>query len=76
MFLGRSFAALLVTLMPIFAMAQAPSSYVLTPAAAEKFVRATQQMVTSGAPANARGGGNPLDLSSVQAGIERNPAAR
>jgi hypothetical protein len=73
MLLSRLIASLLVALLPVLALAQAP--YVLTPAAAEKFVRATQQMVAGGAAPKMQGGASPLDLSRVQADIDRNPAA-
>lgn len=58
------------------ARAQDPSTYALTEAAAEKFVRATQQLATSGAAPNMQGGANPLDVSPLKAAIDATPAAR
>lgn len=56
--------------------AQDASSYSLTPAAAEKFVRATQQMVSTGAAPNVQGNVNPADLTNVKAALDGNPAAQ
>jgi hypothetical protein len=56
--------------------AQDASSYSLTPAAAEKFVRATQQMVSTGAAPNVQGNVNPADLTNVKAALDSNPAAQ
>jgi hypothetical protein len=48
MFLHRCIAPLLLAILPALAVAQSAATYSLTPAAAEKFVRATQQMVQAG----------------------------
>ena len=64
--------SLLFVLSPL-AHAQDPS-YTLTPATAEKFVRATQQLAASGT--NVAGNVNPGNLSSVKAGLDGNPAAQ
>ena len=66
--------SLLVVLQP-FAFAQDPS-YALTPAAAEKFVRATQQLVASGTAPNVGGNVNPGNLSNLKAALDANPAAQ
>jgi hypothetical protein len=65
---------LLVAIAPL-AHAQDASTYTLTPAAAEKFVRATQQLVSSGAAPNVQGNVNPSNLSNVKAALDANPAA-
>jgi hypothetical protein len=57
-----------------FARAQ-DLSYALTPAAAEKFVRATQQLVANRAAPNAQGV-NPANLATVKAALDANPAAQ
>ena len=66
--------SLLVTLSPL-AQAQDPS-YALTAAAAEKFVRATQQLVASGTAPNVGGNVNPGNLSNVKAALDGSPAAQ
>jgi hypothetical protein len=68
----------LCSLLPSLLVAQSSDpSYLLTAAGAEKFVRATQQMVASGAGPSLQGGdSNPLDLSQAKAEIDRNPAAQ
>jgi hypothetical protein len=57
------------------ARAQDPN-YALTPAAAEKFVRATQQLVSSRAAPNVQGGVNPASLANVKAALDSNPSAQ
>jgi hypothetical protein len=52
------------------------ASYALTPAAAQKWVRATQGLVANGATPNVQGSMNPADLSSVKAALDGNPAAQ
>lgn len=69
------YVLVLLLLTTPFASAQ-DASYALTPAAAEKWVRATQQLVASGATPNVQGAGNPADLSNVKAGLDGNPAAQ
>lgn len=69
------FVVLLLLLATPMAHAQ-DSSYALTPAAAEKWVRATQQLVASGATPSVQGSANPADLRNVQAALDANPAAR
>jgi hypothetical protein len=66
---------LLVVAAPL-GRAQDASSYSLTPAAAAKFIRATQQMVSTGAAPNVQGSVNPADLSNVKAALDGNPAAQ
>jgi hypothetical protein len=67
--------ALLVFLASTPSGAQDAATYALTPAAAEKFVRATQQMVASGATPNVQGNG-PYDLSPVKTALDSTPAAQ
>lgn len=69
--------AWIVTFLPVLALAQAfdPSSYALTPAAAEKFVRATQQMVANKAAPQIQGGPN-VDLGKVKAALDQSEPAR
>jgi hypothetical protein len=67
--------SLLIAVAP-FASAQDAATYALTPAGAEKFVRATQQMVSGGAAPNVQGNVNPDDLSNVKAALDSNPAAQ
>jgi hypothetical protein len=69
------FAFVLLLIATPFAHAQ-DTSYALTPAAAEKWVRATQQLVASGATPNVQGNMNPADLSNVQTALDGNPAAQ
>jgi hypothetical protein len=76
MFLRRCIASLLLAILPALALAQTAATYSLTPAASEKFVRATQQMVQAGIRPNPQGGGNPLDLSGLQRQIDGDPAAK
>jgi hypothetical protein len=66
--------SLLVTLLPL-AHAQDPS-YALTAAAAEKFVRATQQLVATGTAPNVGGNVNPGNLSNVEAALDSSAAAQ
>lgn len=66
-------------MLPCLALAQAldASSYALTSAAAEQFVRATQQMVASGASGPSMQGGNgTMDLAGMKAQLDGNPAAQ
>lgn len=56
--------------------AQDAASYSLTPAAAEKFVRATQQMVSTGATPNVQGTVTPADLTNLKTALDGNPAAQ
>ena len=56
--------------------AQDASPYALTQAAAEKFVRATQQLVASGATPNVQGNVNPANLASVKEALEKSAAAQ
>jgi hypothetical protein len=76
----RSFLGLLALLaLPALTAAQTldPSTYTLTSAAAEKFVRATQQLVASGSSGpNMQGGGAGLDLAGMKASLDQNPAAQ
>lgn len=70
--------ALLVVLLLLaapFAQAQ-DASYALTPAAAEKWIRATQQLVSSGATPNVQGNPNPANLAPVKAALDSSPAAQ
>lgn len=62
--------------LPALGRAQAldPSTYSLTAAAAEKFVRATQQMVSSGATPQIQGGPN-VDLAKVKAALDQSEPA-
>jgi hypothetical protein len=69
------FAFLLLLVAAPLAHAQ-DASYALTPAAAEKWVRATQQLVASGATPNVQGSMNPADLSNVKTALDGNPAAQ
>lgn len=74
---ARTFAlAALLVIASVAARAQDAASYALTPAAAEKFVRATQQLAASGAAPNLRGGASPLDLSPLKTALDGSPAAR
>jgi hypothetical protein len=66
---------LLVALAPL-GHAQDAATYALTAPAAEKFVRATQQLVSSGAAPNAQGGINPANLANLKAALDGNPAAQ
>jgi hypothetical protein len=52
------------------------ASYALTPAAAEKWIRATQQLVVNGATPNVQGSMSPADLSKVKTALDVNPAAQ
>jgi hypothetical protein len=52
------------------------ASYALTPAAADKWVRATQQLVVGGATPNMQGNLNPANLANVKAALDGNPAAQ
>ena len=52
------------------------ASYALTPAAAEKFTRATQQLVSAGTMPNVQGAVNPGNLSAVKAALDGSPAAQ
>jgi hypothetical protein len=53
-----------------------PSTVQLTAPGAEKFVRATQELVKSGAAPGGQRGNNPLqDLGGVKAQLDANPAA-
>jgi hypothetical protein len=73
----RRLATLALVAAPVFALAQTAATYSLTPASADKFVRATQGMVQAGVSPHAQqGGGNPLDLSGVQRQIEASPGAK
>jgi hypothetical protein len=69
------FACLLLLLAASFAHGQDPS-YALTPASAEKWIRATQQLVSSGATPNVQGDVNPANLGPVKAALDANPAAQ
>lgn len=71
------YLAIALTLVAVTSLghAQDASTYALTPAAAEKFVQATQQLVTSGATPNVQGNVNPADLSNVKKALDENPAA-
>lgn len=69
------FAFLLLLLAAPFAHAQ-DASYALTPASAEKWIRATQQLVSSGATPNVQGDVSPANLAPVQASLDANPAAQ
>jgi hypothetical protein len=48
----------------------------LTPAGAEKFIRATQQLVAAGTMPNVQGNVNPANLSNVKTALDGNPAAQ
>jgi hypothetical protein len=73
---ARIFAvAALLVLTSIHARAQDTATYTLTPAAAERFVRATQQLAASGAAPNLQGGANPFDLTPLKAALDGTPAA-
>ncbi len=50
--------------------------YALTPAGAEKFVRATQQLVAARAMPNVQGNVNPADLANAKAALDANPTAQ
>jgi len=52
------------------------ASYALTPAAAEKFMRATQQLVSAGTMPNVQGAMNPGNLSAVKTALDGSPAAQ
>jgi hypothetical protein len=52
------------------------AAYALTPAAAEKFVRATQQLVAGGTMPNVQGNANPANLANVKTALDGNPAAQ
>jgi hypothetical protein len=67
-------AAMLLATAPLGA--QDASTYALTPAGAEKFVRATQQLVASKAAPNVQGNVNPGNLANVKAALDDNPAAQ
>jgi hypothetical protein len=56
--------------------AQNAVSYALTPAGAEKFVRATQQMVAAGAMPNVQGNVDPSNLANAKTALDGNPAAQ
>lgn len=66
---------MLVALAPL-GRAQDAATYALTAPAAEKFVRATQQLVSSGAAPNVQGGINPANLANLKAALDGNPAAQ
>jgi hypothetical protein len=66
---------LLVALAPL-GRAQDAATYALTAPAAEKFVRATQQLVSSGAAPNVQGGIDPANLANLKAALDGNPAAQ
>lgn len=71
---ARYFAVALLLVAQAFAgRAQDAASYVLTPPAAEKFVQATQQLVTSGATPNVQGSVSPANLSNVKDALDKNP---
>lgn len=55
-----------------------PSSYTLTNAAADKFVRVTQQMIASGAqgPSMQGGAGGGMDLARIKAQMDQSPPAQ
>jgi hypothetical protein len=69
------FAFLLLLAVAPFAQGQ-DASYALTPAAAEKWVRATQQLVANGATPSVQGNMNPADLANVKAALDGSPAAQ
>jgi hypothetical protein len=71
----KGFIVLLLLAAAPLANAQDPN-YALTPAAAEKFVRATQQLVENRAAPNVQGGVNPASLANVKAALDSNPAAQ
>ena len=48
----------------------------MTPPAAEKFVRATQQIVANRATPNVQGNVNPANLSNLKAALDGNPASQ
>ena len=52
------------------------ASYALTPAAAEKFMRATQQLVSAGTMPNVQGAMTPGNLSAVKTALDGSPAAQ
>jgi hypothetical protein len=72
-----SLVTCLLVLFPALSFAQAldPSTVALDAAGAEKFVRATQTMATSGQMPNVQGG-PALDLAKIKATIDGNPAAQ
>jgi len=69
--------ACITAFLPAVVLAQAldPSTYTLTASAAEKFVRATQQMVASGATPQIQGGPN-ADLGKVKAALDASGPAK
>jgi hypothetical protein len=67
-------ASMLIATAPLGA--QDASTYALTPAAAEKFVRATQQLVSSKAAPNVQGNVNSANLANVKAALDDSPAAQ
>jgi hypothetical protein len=56
--------------------AQDATTYALTPAGAEKFIRATQQMVAARAMPNVQGNVNPANLANAKTALDGNPAAQ
>src|SRR5262249_22222324 len=69
--------ACIAVVLPVLVRAQAldPSTYSLTAASAEKFVRATQQMIASGATPQIQGGPN-VDLAKVKAALDQSEPAK
>ena len=50
--------------------------YALTPAGAEKFVRATQQLVAARVMPSMQGNVNPANLANVKTALDANPTAQ
>src|SRR5688572_6778928 len=72
----NAFILLLLIAAAPLGSAQEAATYALTPAGAEKFVRATQQLVSTRAAPNVQGNVNPANLANVKAALDGNPAAQ